>query len=278
MTKQLTKEQVDAYYRDGVVFPVSVMSSEEARKYRSALEKFEYAHPEYLDSGRRQKLHLVQTWMADVVRWPEILDAVEDILGPDILCWQTSLFIKEAGDPGFVSWHQDGNYWGLSSQEVVTAWLALSPSRVESGCMKMMPGSHLWDSIEHEDTFDKDNLLTRGQVLKHYIDEDQAIDIVVEPGQISLHHVNIAHASAPNRSDDRRIGLALRYVTPRVCQMTGVPDAATLVRGKDKTGNFEMEPAPEYDMAPAAVALHERVTDTRKGFIYKDTTQHNNGK
>ena len=278
MTKQLTKEQVDAYHRDGVVYPVSVMSSEEARKYRSALEEFECAHPEYLDGGRRQKLHLVQTWMADVVRRPEILDAVEDILGPDILCWQTSLFIKEAGDPGFVSWHQDGNYWGLSSQEVVTAWLALSPSRVESGCMKMMPGSHLWDSIEHEDTFDKDNLLTRGQVLKHDIDEDQAIDIIVEPGQISLHHVNIAHASAPNRSDDRRIGLALRYVTPRVRQMTGVPDAATLVRGKDKNGNFEMEPAPEYDMAPAAVALHERVTDTRKGFIYKDTTQHNNGK
>ena len=141
-----------------------------------------------------------------------------------------------------------------------------------------MPGSHLWDSIEHEDTFDKDNLLTRGQVLKHYIDEDQAIDIVVEPGQISLHHVNIAHASAPHCSADRRIGLALRYVTPRVRQVTGVPDAATLVRGKDKNGNFEMEPAPEYDMAPAAVALHERVTDTRKGFIYKDTTQHNNGK
>ena len=197
MTKQLTKEQVDAYHRDGVVYPVSVMSSEEARKFRFALEKFEYAHPEYLDSGRRQKLHLVQTWMADVVRWPEILDAVEDILGPDILCWQTSLFIKEAGDPGFVSWHQDGNYWGLSSQEVVTAWLALSPSRVESGCMKMMPGSHLWDSIEHEDTFDKDNLLTRGQVLKHYIDEDQAIDIVVEPGQIS---VSYTHLTLPTKA------------------------------------------------------------------------------
>ncbi|MBO89166.1 MAG: phytanoyl-CoA dioxygenase [Rickettsiales bacterium] len=276
MTIKLTDEQVDAYHRDGVVYPISVMSREEARKCRSALETFECAHPEYLDGGRRQKLHLVQTWMADVVRRPEILDAVEDILGPDILCWQTSLFIKEAGDPGFVSWHQDGNYWGLSSQEVVTAWLALSPSSVESGCMKMMPGSHRWASIEHKDTFDKDNLLTRGQVMKHDIDEDQAIDIIVEPGEISLHHVNIAHASAPNRSDDRRIGLALRYVTPSVRQVTGVPDAATLVRGKDKNGNFEMEPAPEYDMAPAAVALHERVTDTRKGFIYQDKMQHNN--
>ena len=273
MTKRLSQEQVDAYRRDGVVHPVPVMSGAEAATYRSALERLERDHPEYLDGGRRQKLHLVQTWMADIVRRPEILDAVEDILGPDILCWQTSLFIKEARDPGFVSWHQDGNYWGLSSHEVVTAWLALSPSTIESGCMKMMPGSHLWDSVEHEDTFDKDNLLTRGQVMKQEMDEAKALDIIVAPGEISLHHVNIAHASAPNHSDDRRIGLALRYVTPRVRQVTGVPDAATLVRGEDKLGNFEMEPAPEYNMAPAAVALHERVTNTRKGFIYKDAAQ-----
>ena len=273
MTKRLSQEQVDAYRRDGVVYPVPVMSGEEAATYRSELETFERDYPEYMDGGRRQKLHLVQNWMADIVRRSEILDAVEDILGPDILCWQTSLFIKEARDPGFVSWHQDGNYWGLSRHEVVTAWLALSRSTIESGCMKMMPGSHLWDSVEHEDTFDKDNLLTRGQVMKQEMDEAKALDIVVAPGEISLHHVNIAHASAPNHSDDRRIGLALRYVTPRVRQVTGVPDAATLVRGEDKLGNFEMEPAPEYDMAPAAVALHERVTNTRKGFIYKDAAQ-----
>ena len=139
--------------------------------------------------------------------------------------------------------------------------------------MKMMPGSHLWDPVEHEDTFDKDNLLTRGQVMKQEMEEEKALDVIVAPGEISLHHVNIAHASAPNHSDDRRIGLALRYVTPRVRQVTGVPDAATLVRGEDKLGNFEMEPAPEYNMAPAAVALHERVTNSRKAFIYKDAAQ-----
>ena len=109
--------------------------------------------------------------------------------------------------------------------------------------------------------------------MKQEMDEAKALDVIVAPGEISLHHVNIAHASAPNHSDDRRIGLALRYVTPRVRQVTGVPDAATLVRGEDKLGNFEMEPAPEYNMAPAAVALHERVTNTRKGFIYKDAAQ-----
>ncbi|PPR61382.1 MAG: hypothetical protein CFH10_01180 [Alphaproteobacteria bacterium MarineAlpha4_Bin2] len=264
---------MNAYQRDGFVFPVPVMSAEEALSYRVRFEQFERDRSHYMKGMKRQKLHLVAIWMAELVRRSEILDAVEDILGPDLLCWQTSLFIKEAHDPGFVSWHQDGNYWGLSSHEVVTAWLALSPATVESGCMKMMPGSHEWDSIEHEDTFGEHNLLTRGQVMKREIEEAKAADVVVAPGEISLHHVNIAHASAPNRSDDRRIGIAMRYVTPRVCQVTDVPDSASLVRGRYDAAAFELEPAPAYDFEPAAVALHERVTDTRSGFIYKDAVQ-----
>ena len=269
----MSADQVTAYWRDGFVYPIPVMSRDATSRYRKALEKFERDHPDYMFGIKRQKLHLVTTWMADLVRHPKILDAVEDILGPDVLCWQTSLFIKEANDPGFVSWHQDGNYWGLSSREVVTAWLALSPSTVESGCMKMIPGSHEWEGIEHKDTFDKDNLLTRGQVIDMEFDETKAASVVVQPGEISLHHVNIAHASAPNQAGDRRIGIAMRYVTPRVKQVTGVPDSATLVRGVDMVGNFEAESAPAYDFEPTAVTLHERVINTRSNFIYKDVEQ-----
>lgn len=272
----MDEDQVTAYWRDGFIFPVPVMSRDEANKYRKALEKFERDHPDYMSGIKRQKLHLVTTWMAELVRHPNILDVVENILGPNVLCWQTSLFIKESKDPGFVSWHQDGNYWGLSSHEVVTAWLALSPSTVESGCMKMMPGSHEWDGIEHMDTFDKDNLLTRGQVMNMNFDETKVVNVVVQPGEISLHHVNIAHSSAPNQADDRRIGIAIRYVTPRVKQATGVPDSATLVRGADMVGNFEAESAPAYDFEPTAVALHNRVTNTRSDFIYKDVEQRPN--
>lgn len=273
MTRLLTPDQVETYRRDGVLFPVRVMPAADAARYRAAFEAFERDRPDYQSSTRRQKLHLVLTWMAEIVRHPRILDAVEDLLGPDLLCWQTGFFIKEPRDAGYVSWHQDGNYWGLSSHEVVTAWLALSASTVASGCMKMLPGSHLWDPVAHVDTFDKDNLLTRGQVMQRAVDEGQALDIEVQPGEISLHHVNIAHASPPNGSGDRRIGIAIRYVTPRVKQVTGVPDSATLVRGEDRLGNFELEPAPAADFAPAAVALHDRVTTTRQGFIYKDAAQ-----
>ena len=249
------------------------MDRERAGEFRCSLERFELEHPDYMSGIKGQKLHLVTTWMAELVRHSEILDAVEDILGPNLLCWQTSLFIKEAREPSFVSWHQDGNYWGLSSNDVITAWLALSPSTVESGCMKMIPGSHEWCRVKHKDTFEKGNLLTRGQVMDIKLDEAKAANLVVQPGEISLHHVNIAHCSAPNQADERRIGIAMRYVTPEVKQITGVPDSATLVRGIDMCGNFAIEPAPAYDFAPSAMVLHERVTNTRSDFIYKGAEQ-----
>ncbi len=273
MGKILIAEQIERYARDGVVHPVRVLDEAAARDYRAKFEAFETEYPEYMTTTKRQKLYLVLRWMNDLVRLPKVLDAVEDVLGPDLMCWQCGWFNKEAHDPGFVSWHQDGNYWGLSSHEVLTAWLALSPATVASGAMRMIPGSQDWPPTSHSDTFDENNLLSRGQVMDQEIDLGKAIDVEVMPGEISLHHVNVAHASAPNTTDDRRIALAIRYVTPRVHQVTDVPDSAMLVRDEDKHGNFELETPPVADFDPAAVALHDRVTGTRQGFIYKDAVQ-----
>lgn len=265
--RRLTEEQAAAYERDGFLCPVRVMPPAEAAAHKAALERFQRHHPEYTTGVAAQKLHLVATWMAEIVRHPNILDAVEDVLGPDLLCWTATLFVKKSDGRSFVSWHQDGNYWGLDSQQVVTAWLALSPSTVESGCMRMLPGSHKWDAIEHKETSDTDNLLTRGQVMDVSIDESGAVDLIVQPGEISLHHVNVAHASEPNRSGQTRTGIAIRYVTPQVRQGLGVRDSATLVRGEDRVGNFELEDRPAYDFAPAAVALHRRLTAERKKIV-----------
>ena len=85
-TRRMREDQVTAYWRDGFVYPISVMSPTEASEYRKALEKFEQDHPDYMSGIKRQKLHLLTTWVADLVRHPKILDAVEDILGPDVLC------------------------------------------------------------------------------------------------------------------------------------------------------------------------------------------------
>jgi chlorinating enzyme len=270
MTKILTDEQVSAYREKGYHFPVRVMSPAEATGYRAKLEALEASHNGRL-GYKRQKLYLLLTWMNDIVRHPRILDAVEDILGPDILCWQSSFFIKEPDKKGYVSWHQDATYWGLSSPDVCTAWLALSPATLESGAMKVAPGTHKLSQLPHSDTFNPDNLLSRGQELRVDVDAAGAVDMVLDTGEISLHHVMLAHASEPNLTNDRRIGLAVRYVAPHVRQITGVPDTAMLVRGEDRYGHFEAETPPISDMHPDAVALHARILKTREGFIYKGT-------
>jgi hypothetical protein len=271
MANQLTEAARRQYQQDGYYFPSRALSPEDAGAYRAKLEAFEASQGGRITGRMRQKLHLLLTWMDELVRHPAILDAVESVLGPDILCWQTSFFIKEAQDAGFVTWHQDSTYWGLSEPAVASAWLALSPSTLESGAMRVMPGTHKWDQLAHTDSFDEKNLLTRGQAVDAEIDESRAVDLVLEPGEFSLHHVRLVHASEPNRSDDRRIGLAIRYVAPHVHQATGVPDSALLVRGEDRHGNFEAERSPLADMHPDAEALHTRITEAREGFLYAGT-------
>ena len=273
MTTSLSEEQIQSYGEHGYHFPVRVLSEAEAAQYRAKLEAFEASQGGRIKGRKKQKLYLLLTWMNDLVRHPRILDAVEGVLGPDILCWQSSFFIKEADNKGFVTWHQDATYWGLSSPDVCTAWLALSPATLESGAMKVSPGTHRLEQLPHKDTFDADNLLTRGQELAVEVDQDTAVNLVLQPGEISLHHVMLAHASEPNRSADRRIGLAIRYIAPHVSQITGVPDSAMLVRGEDHYGHFETETPPLADMHPDAVAFHDRVTRTREGFIYQGTDE-----
>ena len=273
MDNHLTSDQVAHYQRDGFLFPLRAMAADDTLRHRTSLEATRKSHPELMHGVEAQKLHLVTMWMADIVRTPAILDAVESLIGPNLLCWTSTLFVKAPDGKSFVSWHQDGNYWGLSNPEIVSAWLALSPSTAESGCMQMIPASHEWDSTEHDETFDANNLLSRGQVMKREIDSSDAVDLVLAPGEISLHHVNVAHASAPNNSSDDRIGIAIRYVSPNVKQRLGERDSATLVRGEDRVGNFEHEQRPAHDFEPAAMDRLARVVARRKSTVYQDAPQ-----
>ncbi|MEM7024870.1 MAG: phytanoyl-CoA dioxygenase family protein, partial [Pseudomonadota bacterium] len=196
------------------------------------------------------------------------------IIGPDILAWETVFFTKEAHTEDFISWHQDITYWGLDQQgDVVTAWLALSPSTPESGCMRVVAGTHLRDVVPHADTFGANNMLSRGQEIAVDVDEDHAVDLALQPGQMSLHHVKIFHGSRHNASDDRRIGFAIRYLPPHVEQQVGASDSATLVRGEDRHGNFELEPAPASDLAPEALAYHDKVRERRVAILMRDAAE-----
>ena len=270
MPKALTDAQIAQYREQGFLSPVRVMSEAEALALRAKLETIEDAMGGPLRGDLRHKTHLLFPFLAELVRHPQILDAIEDLLGPDILCWSSNFFIKEAADPAFVSWHQDSTYWGLSAPDVATAWVALTPSTAENGAMAMVPGSHRFDQMPHRDTFHRHNLLTRGQEIAVEVDEAKAVVLNLLPGEMSLHHVRTVHGSAPNPTLDRRIGFAIRYIPTRLRQLEG-EDSATLVRGADRFHHFAHEPRPKIDMDPEMLALHREIAERNAKILYRGT-------
>jgi ectoine hydroxylase-related dioxygenase (phytanoyl-CoA dioxygenase family) len=268
--KSLTEAAVRQYRDLGYYAPVPVLSRTEARALRSRLEAFE-ASGSGMQGAVRHKPHLLFTWLNDLIRHPRILDAVEDIIGPDILCWGTSFFTKEARNPSYVSWHQDSTYWGLEPPDIVTAWVAFTDSIAANGAMRVIPASHKLDQVPHRDTFAPENLLSRGQEIEVDVDERQAAMLELAAGEMSLHHVRLIHGSDPNPSDDRRIGFAIRYIPTYVRQVAGSHDTATLVRGQDRHGNFEHEQRPDADLSEAAVAYHAAVTGAHAQILMRGT-------
>jgi non-heme Fe2+,alpha-ketoglutarate-dependent halogenase len=268
--KSLTEHAVQQYREDGYLAPVRVLSTADAADIRTKLEAFE-AEAGPLSGKLRQKSHLLFTWLNDLIRHERILDAVEDVIGPDILCWGTSFFIKEPHNPAFVSWHQDSTYWGLDPADIVTAWVALSDSTTENGAMRVMPGSHTMAQVPHRDTFRSDNLLSRGQEVMVDVDETKAATLTLAAGEMSLHHVRLIHGSEPNPSGQRRIGFAIRYLPTYVRQVAGSHDWATLVRGVDRYGNFELEQRPDADMSESAQAYHAAVVGGHAKILMRDT-------
>ena len=266
----LASSAVERYQRDGFYFPIPVLTSGEAAALRRWLEAIEAEHGGRLTGEIRHKPHLLFTWLADLVRHPAILDAVEDVLGPNLLVWSTSFFIKEARDPAYVSWHQDATYWGLSAPDVMTAWVAFTEATVENGAMRMVPGSHA-EQLAHRDTFAPHNLLSRGQEIAVEVDNARGVEVLLRPGEMSLHHVRMVHGSPANRSADRRIGFAIRYVPTYVKQIAGERDSALLVRGVDEYHHFDPEYAPAYDLAPEARAHHAAVMAQSAKILYRGT-------
>jgi len=270
MAKMLSQTQIDQFERDGFVSRVRVMSEAQALEIRDRIESFERRQGAVLRGDQRHKSHLLFKFLSDVVHLQPIVDAIEDLYGPDLLCWNTNFFIKEASTPAFVSWHQDSTYWGLSSPDVVTAWVAFSESNAASGAMSVIPGTHRMDQVPHRDSFDDNNLLTRGQEVAVDIDESTAVRLDLSPGEMSLHHVRIVHGSPPNASDNRRIGFAIRYIPTSVRQLHG-EDSATLVRGVDRYNSFGHEPRPVEDMQPEMLQLHRDIAARNAKILYRGT-------
>jgi hypothetical protein len=264
-----TQEQdLEFYRREGFLSPITLMSESEALGHRRALEA---AEARLGPMHYKTKPYFLFSSANELGRHPKLLDAVEALIGPDILLWDSAYVIKEAGNAKKVSWHQDLTYWGLSSDQLVTAWVALSPATLESGCMQFWPGSHRNGKIAHRDTYAEDNILHRGQTVEAEIPEEALFTAALRPGQASLHHGWLMHGSGPNSSGDRRIGLTLQYLAPSVKQLFTDKEGATLVRGEDRYGHFVREPDFTTDFDPALIAYREEA-ERLKHEVYDSAT------
>ena len=266
MPKKLTQAQIDAYHRDGFVAPIDVFSEDEALRLRAALEAAEREWPHAFEGAARNNAHLNLTCLDEIVHNSTLVDAVEDLIGPDILNYGTVLFIKEPGDPGFVSWHQDARYMGLEPHVGITAWVALTHSNETNGCMQMIPGSHA-EIRDHDDTYGDTNILTRGQEVQG-VNPDDAVSLILKPGQMSIHSSRVIHASQPNRGTDRRIGFVIQPYMPPHVRQTITPTGAQLIRGSDPHGHFTRLGRPQGDMHPDDVKARDWVNETWADILY----------
>lgn len=263
-----------SYAAKGYHFPLAVMTSEEADELRAAYEALEAraAEEPAVASAIKTYVQMVLPFIDRMIRLPAILDPVEALLGPDLLVYSAEFFIKEPETEAYVSWHQDLHYWGLAQDDEVTAWVALSPATVESGCMRYLPGSHR-QHYDHSDSFAEDNMLTRGQEVALGAEESKAVDVLLNPGQMSLHHGRTLHASRPNRSKDRRMGLVIRYIATSMRQAGGERPVASLVRGEDRYGHFKLVAPPRGLLDPLDIEHQQAANAVSEQIVFRGSTR-----
>ena len=259
---KLSAEEQNFYGENGYVFPIRVFDDTETAEFRRQFDEYTAQNRDLLSRmiprERRSVYgltHLMLPWVYQIASHPRVLDAVEGAIGPNILVWGSDWFVKFAHDPAFISWHQDGAYWGLNPPNVTTAWIALSASTLENGCMQVVPGTHKMQFAQRE-TYALDNALSRGQEIAQDVDESKTVAMTLEAGEMSLHHIGIAHGSKANSSEQSRIGLAVRYMATEVVQKGAERQIVQLVRGIDEYGNFEIV-APPVDPVSAAEIRNE---------------------
>lgn len=238
------------YAVNGFVSGIDILTEAEVAHHRLA---FERAEAEIGPLHYKAKVHTILQSPRALATHPRVLDLVEALIGPDILLYDVEYIVKEPHSASHVSWHQDLTYWGLSDDAQVSIWLALSPATAESGCMRMIPGSHKSGRVDHVTTQDSTNVLLQGQTVAG-VAEDQAVVCPLRPGQASFHHGWTLHASMPNRSPERRIGLNAQYLAPHIRQTKHDQDSALLVRGQDRYHHFTVDRFAKSDCAPDAMA------------------------
>ena len=264
----LSSNQIKQYEQDGYVAPIDVLSKEEANEIRDEIEYIEKKWPEELEGLGRNYVHLISPVFNKICYKPKILNAVESIIGQNILICGTTLFIKNANEQGFVSFHQDAKYIGLEPHNWVTAWIAVTDANEENGCMRMLAGSHKENLRHHNQKFDENNLLTRGQTIEN-VKIEKTNPVILKAGQMSLHHPKVVHGSGLNKSRDRRIGFVVQsYIGTNVDQVLGKM-YVQLARGKDTFNYHENVTRPIELMNHKDILNRKKANDELSKIFYR---------
>ena len=246
MPKVLTPNQIASYHRDGLLFPIPALNEAEIAHFCSCHDRLDRRLGGRPNARQKGDCHLHLKWVCDLATHPRVLDAVEDIIGRNILIHSSTIFTKYAHDEKFVSWHQDSYYWGLSEPRLVSAWIALTASTISNGCLRVLPRTHT-RRFEHLESPHERNILDKGLTVSNELDVSKAIDIELRPGQMSFHHANSIHGSNPNTSKGQRIGVAVRYVSTVVKQQKNhIP--VILARGRDEYHHYQLQERPTADI------------------------------
>ena len=268
----LSSNQLKQYEDVGFVSPINIFSKDKAKEIRDEIELIEKKIPGELEKSGRYNAHLISPLLDEVTHNSKILDAVQSLIGENILVCGTTLFIKNPHEKGFVSYHQDAKYIGLEPHNWVTAWVAITDSNEKNGCMRMWSGSHKDDLKEHDQKFNEGNLLTRGQTVKN-VPKDKTTPLVLKAGQMSLHHPTVVHGSDINKSNDRRIGFVIQsYISTNVKQVLG-KNSVQLARGIDEYNFHEKIGRTNLLMDKDDIKLKKKENDNLQEIFYKGSNK-----
>ena len=268
----LSSNQLKQYEDEGFVSPINIFSKKKVKEIRSEIELIEKEMPEELEKSGRYNAHLISPLLDAVTHNPRILDAVQSLIGKNILVCGTTLFIKNPNEKGFVSYHQDAKYIGLEPHNWVTAWVAITDSNEHNGCMRMWSGSHKDNLKQHNQKFNEGNLLTRGQTVKD-VPKAKTIPLVLTAGQMSLHHPTVVHGSDLNKSDDRRIGFVIQsYIGTNVKQVLG-KNSVQLARGEDNFDFHKKIRRSKLLMDKNDLKLKKKENDNLQEIFYKGVSK-----
>jgi non-haem Fe2+, alpha-ketoglutarate-dependent halogenase len=263
----LSTNQLNQYDDEGFVSPIDIFSKDRANKIRNEIELIEEKMPGELDKSGRYNAHLISPLLDNVTHDSKILDAVQTVIGKNILVCGTTLFIKNANEKGFVSFHQDAKYIGLKPYNWVTAWVAITDSNELNGCMRMWSGSHKDNLKDHDQMFNEGNLLTRGQTVNN-VPIEKTIPLILKAGQMSLHHPTVVHGSGLNKSNDRRIGFVIQsYIGTDVKQMLG-KNSVQLARGIDNFNHHNTISRPKSLMNKNDLKIKKQENENLQEIFY----------